>query len=663
MQSFLQSVRLHPQLVLGSQQWETSTSRLVAADGSCHFHYMLMLYLCRWRGFDAQAIEVECSKVSIDSNVGCREHAGDPLTDPTETSPRSPSSHSSPYLVVPQSIHPHNRSTAANPGVQRFEPNGALVTEGDRQSSLPPAVSSNQFWSPTIALGLATPPPSRSISPSGSNQELSSFMASRLGDDFSQRSTPATTPGSRGTPRTLPETESLASTTSGLTPSSSAVSSTRASRRGSAASSTGRQSPTKFGQSPSQSRKLLFSVKHGAEPQLSTQTLVEESDTADDRSSRTSIEDGMVVMSSSPKVILDPDRKEAAVVYGAVYYGEADSTTLDSNRADVSKPESVAVLPNECSREENKSTVLYGRSRHLSLSHWMDGMPCDDRQSHHSDTKARLLAQIRLQAGTRPVPRMGHHLRASSVDFSHSLPTLAAASARHRSTDDINKTLESRSVPPDSVARPAHLWKGVGSESCSVESLPDMTMLKKRHEALFSPVCSKPAVMGPSEQSTDSSQNRDGKSSAQIEVGQELHSSELVTEVFSLDESVEAVHVCGTDSLPHGQDDNNDDNDGDEPSESDREDYATKQSVSFGDASSPRTVVQTFSHMLPSALPVPAFLSQEVSKLEAEQRPVVQGNESGTGLTHPQFLPAEILDRLLELGSAMHAKQSSWCVD
>ena len=603
------------------------------------------------------------------------------------------------------------------------ESDSGVATDADHQSSVSTAELSMQFVSPSIALGLATPPPSRSISPSGSSHEVSSLMAARYGNDFSHRSTPTTTPGTR-TPRTQLDSESLSSSTSGPTPLSGAASSAVQSRRGSATSS-GRQSPSKGGYSPSLRHKQVLSSKHNTVEQLLSSTCQEEEQFAKGVSSGSlpKEEVDVDITSSSPKVVLHPDWKDGTVIYDAVTGSNdlglteraitdvaaskvtehdadmvvstgvphTDVTEVSVTRStgvssftDLSVSEDVLVARDRSvsadlaaprgGRKTLSSTVpvsssfkplqesssILHRSRHLSLSGWMDGISDLDHHSYHSSIRAKLLAQSRRQGAPFAVPTVSRHPRSVSLDFIHALPAFTPSPNKHRSSDDLSNMSEPHSLPHDFVARPAHMWKKTeGKESRSVESLPEMTMLR-RHQALFSPAAPHPSFKFKERASSD--EGRIFKSSAELEVGQGIHTSELVTNVFFLDESVETLHVCGHDSsvqedqVGEATDELADDGNYQRTGDDDTVENTLKQSISFNDFSNLRTV-RTFSRLLPSVLPVPADLSHEV--LGSEQRMIAQGGESGTTVGHAQLAPAEILDRLLELGSALHAKRSS----
>ena len=594
--------------------------------------------MLRWRGFDAQAIETECSKLSVDAHLGHVNYTGDLFTNLTEmytkiqfprpmTYPaiqqKSPCQTNSPY--VSQKSNPIQKV-----GSGSSQCDSGLVSDNDGRLSLSVGESSDVFRSPSIALGLSTPPPSRSISPSGSSHDLGSLMPSRLGDDLSRRSTLSSNINYNDASRILPDTESLVSTTSAPAQSSSTRSSTVASRRGSGTSGSGRQSPSKCTSLPAVSGK---------------QDMQHEGLLSDDKDGEV-LDHVVAALSSSPKVVLHPDGKEATVSYDAVSHDGADSAAMTKvDNTDGSTLETFAVQSKE---NDKQGKCLH--SHHLSLFHLND--IGDKTQFNHSDTQAKLLAQIRLQGSNPSIPSMGNHFRSVSLDCSYSLPT--STFKKHNSTESISDVLQPCSLPPNSVARPAHMWKGIKSGSCSTESLLEMRSVKHRC-ALYSPMDSNPtsSLTKQPDQSVDSNHGHDCKSSAILEVSQEVHSSDLVIDVFSLDDCVESIHVCHPDSLPCEQEQ------GKEAASSDTGDRSPKRSVSFTDFSSPQTVVRTFSHLLPSALPVPAVVSENTSEPEVGQRPSGHGNESGTTATHSQLAPGEILDRLLELGSALHAKKSS----
>ncbi|KAM7390984.1 hypothetical protein PAMP_021704 [Pampus punctatissimus] len=125
----LEHVRVHPELVTGTQDYELDPSR--------------------WRCYEVHDIVIECSRVSLDPlESSCEEDAYSSLRDPPSSSPRPPPL-SSPLR--------HNRET----GSSVCPPLSGCLTP-----SLPHLTLNDSYiqaddvtWSPSSECGLSTPPP------------------------------------------------------------------------------------------------------------------------------------------------------------------------------------------------------------------------------------------------------------------------------------------------------------------------------------------------------------------------------------------------------------------------------------------------------------------------------------------------------------------------
>ena len=103
----------------------------------------------------------------------------------------------------------------------------------------------------------------------------------------------------------------------------------------------------------------------------------------------------------------------------------------------------------------------------------------------------------------------------------------------------------------------------------------------------------------------------------------------------------------------------------------DDESSNSNQSSSFLSlhVSTPRRVIRTFSHLLPSALPIPAEVAAAVGEetqtkfsSESEKETTATRATRATRATvpaHQGLSPVHLLDRHLELGRVLHAKESS----
>jgi hypothetical protein len=603
--TFLLSVRLNPQLIVGSQQLETSASK--------------------WRGLDAQAIEAECSKLSINDPLSLVDYTGDHLMNDKETCtstqflspinyPASQQKESCPRetaYVAPKN-DPIQRVRSGSSQSDSRLVSGYLSVEG----------SSQMFWSPSIALGLSTPPLSRSMSPSGSIHELS-----HVGDELSRRSTMTSNINYNDTSHTQRDTESLVST---VHTQSSTRSSAVVSHPGSETPGSGRQSPSK-----SISLQLVSDKE----------TVQSEGFSSSDKDDKV-LAHVVAALSSSPRVVLYPDGKDAKVSYDTLSHEDPDGanmTQVDSTDGSVFETVAGEV-------QENDKQGKHPDSHHISLNDIRD-----KTQINHHDTQAKLLAEIRLHGGNPS--STGCHFRSVSLDCSYSLPRVPSTFAKYNSAESISNVLQTGSLPHNIVARPAHMWKGTRGGSFSTGNLLDTTSSKHPCSLYSQPSTDPNAILSRTKTDQNVDNDNDGhdcKSSVILEAGQEVYSSELVTDVFSLDNSFESTHVCNpnTSMLSSQQEQEEEPANGDK---SDKGDTSPKRSVSFTDFSSPQTVVRTFSHLLPSALPVPAAASKDMSKPTSG----IHGNESGPVASHSPLAPEEILDRLMELGSALHAKKTS----
>lgn len=119
----LETVRLHPQLITGNREQETSTQR--------------------WRQMDPHDVVVECNKMSLDPVEGTWEELHCPVLAGSYFSYRSSTSQEAQRQPVPPLALPSVMTTS----VQELSP-----------------ASNETFWSPSEVLRLSTPPPTPVVS-------------------------------------------------------------------------------------------------------------------------------------------------------------------------------------------------------------------------------------------------------------------------------------------------------------------------------------------------------------------------------------------------------------------------------------------------------------------------------------------------------------------
>ncbi|XP_048876276.1 LOW QUALITY PROTEIN: hamartin-like [Brienomyrus brachyistius] len=200
----LEHVRIHPELVTGTQDHELDPTR--------------------WKRYEIHDIVIECAKVSLDpKEASCEEGYS---SAPEHFSAPQPLRHldstSSPYADFHSSCGnsystPRQAMTSLS-GVQPpyRSPQGSRHQIGELNNS---CGLKDPFWSPASVCGMTTPPPSRSISPTGiaeSTRSSSHFPGRVHGTLGSGKGTPSfSTPVAATPPPTLSDVFSNASRSSG----------------------------------------------------------------------------------------------------------------------------------------------------------------------------------------------------------------------------------------------------------------------------------------------------------------------------------------------------------------------------------------------------------------------------------------------------------------
>ncbi|XP_074526805.1 TSC complex subunit 1a [Halichoeres trimaculatus] len=124
----LEHVRVHPELVTGTQDYELDPSR--------------------WRCYEVHDIVIECSRVSLDPlESSCEEDIYTTLRDPPPSSPRPPPLSSPlPHL----NLSPETVSSSGGSGAQALAPLALNISYNQ---------ADDVTWSPSSQCGLSTPPP------------------------------------------------------------------------------------------------------------------------------------------------------------------------------------------------------------------------------------------------------------------------------------------------------------------------------------------------------------------------------------------------------------------------------------------------------------------------------------------------------------------------
>ncbi|KAG7480429.1 hypothetical protein MATL_G00055990 [Megalops atlanticus] len=149
----LEQVRMHPELVTGSKDHELDPSR--------------------WKRFEVQDIVIECAKVSLDPREASYEEGyvsmPEQCSAPRQLRPLD--STASPF-AKPASSHGSFSSTPFSPLCQPLAP---PTVSGPPQPS-----QQGLMWSPSFLCGVATPPPSRGISPTNEQSQNASHSPGQV---------------------------------------------------------------------------------------------------------------------------------------------------------------------------------------------------------------------------------------------------------------------------------------------------------------------------------------------------------------------------------------------------------------------------------------------------------------------------------------------------
>ncbi|XP_029367310.1 TSC complex subunit 1a isoform X2 [Echeneis naucrates] len=140
----LEHVRVHPELITGTQDYELDMSR--------------------WRCYEVHDIVIECSRLSLDPlEASCEEDMSSPLRDSPSSSP-GPARLSSPLPVLDLTFSPVTESISGSGGLVSPSLSGCLTlpqltfntswTQGD-----------DVTWSPSSQCGMSTPPSEPAASP------------------------------------------------------------------------------------------------------------------------------------------------------------------------------------------------------------------------------------------------------------------------------------------------------------------------------------------------------------------------------------------------------------------------------------------------------------------------------------------------------------------
>ncbi|XP_040897943.1 TSC complex subunit 1a isoform X2 [Toxotes jaculatrix] len=138
----LEQVRVHPELVTGTQDYELDPSR--------------------WRCYEVHDIVIECSRVSLDPlESSCEEDIYSSLRDPpssSSSSPRPPPQ-SFPQPVLDVTSSPHSTETVSSSGSSVRPLLSGCLTLPQLTFNTSCSQAEDVTWSPSSHCGLSTPPP------------------------------------------------------------------------------------------------------------------------------------------------------------------------------------------------------------------------------------------------------------------------------------------------------------------------------------------------------------------------------------------------------------------------------------------------------------------------------------------------------------------------
>ncbi|MEQ2264086.1 hypothetical protein XENORESO_018874, partial [Xenotaenia resolanae] len=142
----LEHVRIHPELVTGTQDYELDPSR--------------------WRCYEVHDIIIECSRLSLDPlESSCEE-------DVYYSPPASPKQ-SFPHLHLDLSSNPHDLEPISSSGISVSCPPQLTLNTSCMQAD-------DLTWSPSSQCGLSTPPPESATSPAPSLSRSTSISGEHL---------------------------------------------------------------------------------------------------------------------------------------------------------------------------------------------------------------------------------------------------------------------------------------------------------------------------------------------------------------------------------------------------------------------------------------------------------------------------------------------------